>query len=102
MRPYRQGKSSIIVALRVTPNATSNEIGGVEIRDDGKAVLRIRVNAVADKGKANKAVIALLAKNMRLPKSAFSIISGQTSRLKTIAIDGESKEIAARLEKLLV
>jgi len=101
MRPYRLNKSTIVVALRVTPNAANNEIAGVEIRDDGKAVLRIRVNAVADKGKANKAVIALLAKNLRLPKSAFSIISGQTARLKSIAIAGEPEEIAARLEKLL-
>ncbi len=101
MRPYRQSKSAIIVTLRVTPNAARNEVLGTQIRDDGKAVLRIRVNAVADKGKANKAVVALLAKNLRLPKSAFSIVSGQTARLKTIAIAGDPEQIIISLEKLL-
>ena len=101
MRPYRMDKSTIVLFLRVTPNAGRNEIAGVEIRDDDRAVLRIRVNAVADKGKANKAVVALLAKNLHLPKSAFSIISGQTARIKTVAIKGEAKETIAKLEKLL-
>ncbi|VAW19115.1 hypothetical protein MNBD_ALPHA12-729 [hydrothermal vent metagenome] len=101
MRPYRFDKSAIILFLRVTPNAGRNEIVGTQMRDDGRAVLRIRVSAVPDKGKANKAVIALLAKNLHLPKSAFSIVSGQTARLKTISITGEREEIAARLEKML-
>jgi len=101
MRPYRQSKSIVIVAVRVTPNAARNEIAGVEIRDDGKAVLRLRVSAVADRGKANKAAVALLAKNLHLPKSAFSIVSGQSARLKSVAIKGAPEEIAARLEKLL-
>jgi len=101
MRPYRQSKSGIVVFVRVTANAARNEIAGVEIRDDGRAVLRIRVNAVADKGKANKAVIALLAKNMHLAKSAFSMISGQTARHKSIAIAGDGEQILTSLEKLL-
>ncbi len=101
IRPYRQSKSAIVLAVRVTPNAARNELAGAQIRDDGKAVLRIRVNAVPDKGKANKAAVTLLAKSLGLPKSAFSIVSGQTSRLKTIAIAGEPEQIAARLEKLL-
>ncbi len=101
MRPYRQGKSGIVVALRVTPNARRDEICGVQIRDDGRSVLRVRVKAVPDKGQANKAVIALLAKSLRLPKGAFSLVSGQSARLKSVAIAGEAAQIAAGLEKLL-
>jgi len=100
MRPYRQEKSGIVLALRVTPKAQRDEICGVQIRDDGRPVLRVRVTAAPDKGQANKAVIALLAKNLHRPKSAFSIISGQSARLKTVAIAGEAAQIAAELEKL--
>ena len=42
--------------LRVTPNAGADRIEGVEARDDGSVVLRVRVAAIADKGRANTAV----------------------------------------------
>ena len=64
------------------PDATLIE--GVEIRDDGSAVLKLRVAAVPDKGKANAAVIALLAKALGVPKSSISLIAGDTARLKTV------------------
>lgn len=85
----------------MTPNAGRDGVDGVELRDDGTAVLRIRVSAVPDKGKANAAVIALLAKLLGLPKSALSLSSGETSRFKTIAITGEGADLVARLEQML-
>lgn len=79
-----------LLRLRVTPNAGRNAIEGFETLADGTEVLRIRVAAVPDKGKANAAVIALLAKSLRLPKSALTITSGETARLKTIRIDADA------------
>src|SRR5690606_39697561 len=61
-----------LLSLRVTPDAGRDAIDGVESRDDGSTVLRVRVNAVPDKGKANAAVIALLAKTLSVPKSSRS------------------------------
>ena len=86
--------------LRVTPNAGADRIDGTELRDDGSAVLRVRVRAVPDKGKANAAVIALLAKALGVPKSAVELVSGDTARLKTIAIEGDPAALAVRLEAL--
>ncbi len=79
----------MLLRLRVTPNAGRDVIEGFETLADGTTVLRIRVSAVPDKGKANAAVIALLAKALRLPKSAISLVSGDTARLKTVRIDGD-------------
>lgn len=79
----------MLLKLRVTPNAGRDLIEGFERLADGTEVLRIRVAAVPDKGKANAAVIALLAKSLRLPKSALTITSGETARIKTVRIDGE-------------
>lgn len=79
----------MLLRLRVTPNAGRDVIEGFEDLADGTTVLRIRVSAVPDKGKANAAVIALLAKALRLPKSAITLVSGDTARLKTVRIDGD-------------
>ena len=79
--------------LRVTPNAGADRIEGVEQRGDGSSVLRLRVAAVPDKGRANAAVIALLSRTLEVPKSAVSVISGETARLKTVAVAGDGVEI---------
>lgn len=87
--------------MRVTPNAGRDAIDGVERRDDGGVVLRVRVAAVPDKGKANAALIALLAKKLRLPKSAFSLLSGETSRHKTLALSGDGEVLALKFREVL-
>ena len=86
--------------LRVTPNAGLDRIDGFETRDDGATVLRVRVKAVPDKGKANAAVIAMLGKALGVPKSAVSLISGDTARLKTLHVSGIPDDLAAALAKL--
>lgn len=86
--------------LRVTPNAGVNRIDGTELRDDGSAVLRVRVTAVPDKGKANAAVTGLLAKALAVPKSAVVLVQGETARLKTFEIAGDPEVLVARIEAL--
>jgi len=86
---YRLSPAGLSLFVRVTPHAGRDAIAGVEQRDDGSAVLRVRVRAVPDKGQANAAVIALLARALAVPKSSISISSGATARLKTLAISGD-------------
>lgn len=86
--------------LRVTPNAGVDRVEGTETRDDGTTVLRIRVKAVPDKGKANAAAIALLAKTLGVPKSAITLVSGDTARFKTLHISGDPADLTAALAKL--
>jgi uncharacterized protein len=63
-------------------------------------VLRVRVNAVPDKGKANAAVVALLAKALGVPKSAISVVSGETARLKTLDVVGDGRALVDRIDAL--
>ena len=63
-------------------------------------MLRLRVAAVPDKGKANAAVIALLGKALGIPKSAITVTAGETARLKTVAIGGDGTALAAALDRL--
>ena len=65
--------------------------------DDGQAVLQVRVTAVAEKGKANKALIALLAKAFKLPKSDIEITAGTTGRRKTLVFAGPPAAIKAKI-----
>ncbi len=97
---YRLSPQGLSLFVRVTPNAGRDAIEGTEIRDDGTAVLRLRVKAVPDKGKANAAVIALLAKALGVPKTSIAVTAGETSRLKTLAITGDGAALATAVAAL--
>jgi uncharacterized protein YggU (UPF0235/DUF167 family) len=99
-RPYRIEGSGLTLHIRVTPNANADRIEGIEIRDDGTAVLRLRVRAVPDKGKANAAAIALLGKALGIPRSAIAITAGETGRLKTLRLTGDADTLAAAIDEL--
>ena len=80
--------------LRVQPKASRDEIG--EFLDDG--TLRVRVTAPPESGKANTAVIKLLAKQLGVAPSSLQIVRGHTARIKTVAIpDLSEAEIRQRL-----
>ena len=91
----------IRLTVRLTPNAGRDGIDGVEIGADGEEWLKARVTAVPEKGKANKALIELLAKSLRVPKSSISVISGDTSRKKILQIDGNPEDLAPKIKSLM-
>jgi len=82
----RPGDDCLLVDIRLTPKAARDAIDGVNSGTDGRAYLAARVRAVPEAGKANKALEVLIAKSLKLPKSAVSVAGGQTSRLKTVRI----------------
>jgi uncharacterized protein YggU (UPF0235/DUF167 family) len=86
--------------LRVTPNAAADRIDGPETLADGTSVLRLRVRAVPEGGRANAAVVALLAKTLKLPKSAVTLVAGESARLKTVHLSGDPADLAERLAGL--
>ena len=59
--------------------------------------LKAAVTAPAEDGKANSAVIDLLADEWRLPKSAFDIVRGATQRDKVVRISGEPDRLVERV-----
>ncbi|TDH37738.1 DUF167 domain-containing protein [Pseudohoeflea suaedae] len=87
--------------VRLTPNAGRDEVSGLGEDADGKPHLKIRVTAIPEKGKANKALIALLSKSLRVPKGAIAIVSGETNRVKTLEIEGQPAEIETALNELV-
>lgn len=87
------------VAVRLTPKASRNAVQGVAPEADGGAVLKASVTAVPENGKANAALIALLAKAWRLPKGSFTIVAGATDRRKTIHVAGDPDQLTALLRE---
>jgi len=99
--PYRLTGDGLAFTVRVTPNAGVDRIEGAEQRDDGQIALRLRVAAVPDKGRANAAVVALLSKALGVPKTRIRVISGETARLKVLAVTGDAPTLATKLDALL-
>jgi len=100
MDPWRYSIHGVSVAVRVTPRGGRDDIDGLETLADGRTVLKVRVRAMAEAGGANRAVTELLAKALRVPKAKVRLVSGATSRIKQIAIDGDPAMLGDALRKL--
>lgn len=74
------------IHVKVTPKAKSERIKK-ETLADGTALYKIYVTVVPEDGKANEAVIKLLAKSLGVAKSSLTILRGHTSRDKVIKIE---------------
>jgi uncharacterized protein (TIGR00251 family) len=100
MHPWRYSSEGVSVALRVTPRGGRDDIDGIETLANGRAVVKVRVRAIAEGGEANRAVTELLAKALRVPKAKVRLLSGATSRMKQIAIDGDPAKLGEALRVL--
>jgi uncharacterized protein YggU (UPF0235/DUF167 family) len=97
---FRVSDGHVLVQLRLTPKGGRDALDGVGTLADGRRVLQARVRAAPDKGAANAALELVLAKALGVPRSAVTLVSGHTARLKSVRIDGDVEEIAARLAAL--
>jgi len=87
----RRGASGVTVDLRVQPRARRAALMTAE------GGLKAQVTAPPEDGKANAAVIALLAEAWRLPRSSFDVIKGQAARAKTVRVAGDADAIARHI-----
>lgn len=72
-------------SVRLTPSASKNAIGDWSTHEQ-EQVLKVSVTAIPEKGKANKALIALLSKAWDIPKTAFILEKGETDRNKILSV----------------
>ncbi|WP_162895056.1 DUF167 domain-containing protein [Rhizobium terrae] len=99
--PCSRRADHLRLAVRLTPNAGRNIVDGIEMAADGETYLKARVTAVPEDGKANKALILLIAETLRLPKSSISILSGETARKKILRIEGDPEDLERKFGKVL-
>lgn len=80
--------------VRLTPKSSSDAVDGPGTDASGAVFLKARVRAAPEKGQANAALEALLAKALGLPKTAVTVDKGATGRLKVVAIRGNADALA--------
>jgi uncharacterized protein (TIGR00251 family) len=100
MDPWRYSPAGVSVSLRVTPRGGRDDIDGIETLANGRSVVKVRVRAIAEGGEANRAVTDLLAKSLGVSKANVRLLSGATSRIKQIAVDGDPKQLGEALRVL--
>ncbi|MBU6298022.1 MAG: DUF167 domain-containing protein [Alphaproteobacteria bacterium] len=96
----RGNSGGVSVNLRLTPKGGRDAVEGWATGADGAVYLKARVRTAPEDGKANAALISLLAETLDVPKSAVRIAAGASARLKRIDIAGDGRVLAARLEAL--
>jgi len=91
----RDDGGGVRFSVTVAPRASKTQIAGL-LGDS----LKIRLAAPPVDGAANDELVKFLAKHFKTPKSSVSIPSGQTSKKKTVRIEGVTKETLLKLLNL--
>ena len=84
----------MVVAVRLTPKSDRDAVDGVVALADGRLVARVRVRALPERGAANAALVAVIAKTFRRPKSAVAVVAGATQRVKQVRVAGDPDALA--------
>lgn len=85
-------KEGVAFGVKAQPGAKKNEIAGVFDRS-----LKVKVTDVAEKGKANKAIISLLSKKLGIAKSLLEIVAGDTNSRKKILVRDMNSDTLIKL-----
>ena len=92
--------SGCSLRIRVHPRASRDQVAGFRATGSGEDVLRLSVTAPPADGKANAAVLALLAEALGTPKSRLAIVRGHGARDKVVAVESLSlEEVRERLAR---
>ncbi len=88
-------ENSLIIKLKISPNASKNEI----INKDGE--IKVKVTAQPIENKANKALVEFLSKKLKVAKTNIEIVKGETSKEKTLLFKNISSDKMVEIKTLL-
>ena len=83
----REVSGGVVLAVKIVPGSSRSSIGGLL---DG--MLKVKISAPPEKGKANQCLVKFLAKQLGVKRNAIRIISGQTRPVKHVEVLGISAE----------
>lgn len=89
----------ITFSVRLTPKGGRDVVEGWARDAKGAPILKARVAAPPERGKANAALVSLLAEFFAVPEKAVTIASGAAARIKRIRIDGDRDALLAQLKQ---
>ena len=99
--PWTVAAEGLQLDVRLTPRSGKNAIEGVELRPDGRAVLKARVRAAPFEGAANTALLQLLADALDTAPGRVKLIAGATSRVKRVGVGGDPERLIAKLQRIV-
>jgi uncharacterized protein (TIGR00251 family) len=99
--PLTATRGGVLVAVRLTPRGRGDRIDGIARLADGTKVLKASVGAPPEDGRANEALLRLLAAEWGLARRDLTIVAGAKSRNKSIYIAGDPGALLARLGAVL-
>jgi uncharacterized protein len=100
-RPFAAAPDGVRLAVHLTPGAAAERIAGLAGDADGRLALKVGVTAPPEAGKANDALLRLLAKTLHLPRRDLTLAMGAGDRRKVIHIAGDPAVLVRRLEEVL-
>ena len=95
--PITIAGNGLRVAIRLLPRAKADRLVAIDVAAEGGRVLRAAVTAPAEAGRANEALLQLLARGWHIPLRNLSIIKGFTSRNKAVRVAGDPLQLIEQI-----
>lgn len=92
MLELQSTSDGVTLVVRATPGAKKNSIQGIHA-----GMLKVSVTAAPEDGKANAAIVQLLAKSLKVSKSRVQLLAGATQRQKKFLLVGLDAQAVAQL-----
>jgi uncharacterized protein (TIGR00251 family) len=99
--PLTAAPDGLRLSVRLQPGAAAERIIGLAADADGAVALKVAVTAPPEAGKANDALLRLLARTIRLPKRDLTLTQGASDRRKLIHLAGDPSALMPQVEKAL-
>jgi hypothetical protein len=96
----RRTEEGVMLPVRLTPRSARDEIAGIE-DFGGEIVLKARVRALPEQGRANAALERLVATWLKMPPSLVKVAQGGKSRAKQLLIEGDADRLKRLIEAKL-
>lgn len=99
---YESSKNGCVIRIKLSPNASFCGFGDLFINADEQVYLKAYITVAPEKGKANKELIKMLAKELGIPKQQIELIAGATTHLKKFYLSTDlTQSLAQKLESLV-
>jgi len=95
--PLSPAPGGVRLLVRLSPRARADRLDGVARLADGAVVVKAAVTAPPAEGRANEALLRLLASEWHLPRRDLAIVGGHKNRNKLVHISGDAAALLVRL-----
>jgi uncharacterized protein (TIGR00251 family) len=97
--PFAAARDGVRVAVRLAPRSSADRVIGLAPDAEGGVALKVAVTAPPEGGKANDALLRLLARLWQVPRSDLSVVLGQADRRKVVHVAGDAVALERRIEE---